>query len=828
MAGGWRASLKTKLIFLSVTSVTTVLLALGLYQNLERRAQLRAEMDASLEASAARLSTNLEGPVWNMSREQASDVLRTELSLPDALAVVVRGEDGEIFAALVKSGGQPMALEPGAEVPEGERKKAFELRRDGKAFATGEVRWTEEALRARLREQLRGTLVQIVLVDVVLVAMLLFVLSALVLRPLNVLAAEATWLRDAVAQGRLDVRGDASKVAVEFRPVLDGMNATMDAYAEPIALAAETVTRIAGGDLPPAIPKRFAGDFDRIIASLNALIDTATRRGRDMDALIAATVDGRLDVRADPAAYRGWDARVIDGMNRMLDALVTPLRLAGSALERIARGDIPATITATYRGDYDRLKENINTCIGAVNALIEDADGLAAAAVRGNLGIRADASRHLGDFRRIVEGVNATLDAVMGPLDAAARCVEAISCGEIPERITAAWAGDFARLRDNLNTCIDAVNALVHDSNALAEAAIEGRLDTRADSTRHRADFRKIIDGANRTVDALLAPVREATVVLEALAARDLRARVEGQFRGDHAKLNDAVNTTASALHEAVVQVAGAVEQVSGAASQIASSAQAVATGAAAQATTLDETTASVGAVEQMATTSAEHADHASALALSARVAAGRGDGAVGQLQGAMGKIKEAAERTGQIIKDVSEIAFQTNLLALNAAVEAARAGEAGRGFAVVAEEVRSLALRAKEAAAKTEDLIRQSVKQAGEGDIAAGRVSGALQDITAGVTKVTDIVAEIAAAAKEQAAAVRQVTRSISEMQKVVQQNAASAEQSSAAANELSGQADDLASMVASFRLELQQPPRGPHVRRDLRSGPQPEALDA
>jgi methyl-accepting chemotaxis protein len=120
----------------------------------------------------------------------------------------------------------------------------------------------------------------------------------------------------------------------------------------------------------------------------------------------------------------------------------------------------------------------------------------------------------------------------------------------------------------------------------------------------------------------------------------------------------------------------------------------------------------------------------------------------------------------------------------------------------VVAEEVRSLALRAKEAAAKTEELIRQSVKEAGEGEQAAQQVAGKLAEIVQGVSKVTDIVTEIATSAREQTAGIGQLNAAVGEMDKVTQQNAASAEQSSSAASQLSGQAEALAGMVASFQL--------------------------
>jgi methyl-accepting chemotaxis protein len=624
-------------------------------------------------------------------------------------------------------------------------------------------------------------------------------------------------LADAVSRGDLAERADPAMVHRDFRQVVQGMNRTMEACARPMALTVEYVTALSDGRVLPPIAERFEGEFERVKDALNDLLELVNQRGKDIEALIAAAVEGRLDHRADPGKYKGYSSRMIDGINRMLDALTGPLRIAAEAVARISRGDIPARLSTAYRGEFEVLRQNLNGCIDAVTALISDANALAEAGIRGDLSNRADEARHQGDFRKIISGVNATLDAVIGPLTTAARCVEQISRGEIPPPITEAWAGDYSTLRDSLNTCIEAVNRLVADADGLAQAAVTGELSTRADPSRHQGDFRRIVEGVNRTLDAVLAPVNEAAQTLERLARRDLRARVSGQFQGDHARLKESLNSTAQALHDALSQVSAAVDQVSSAATQIASSSQAVASGASQQASSLEETSASVQSVASMTKQSADNAQQANVLALTARSAATDGSAAVEQLQGAMGKIKQSAEGTSQIIRDVSEIAFQTNLLALNAAVEAARAGEAGRGFAVVAEEVRSLALRAKEAATKTEELIRQSVKQAGEGELAARQVAGKLEEIVQGVSKVTDIVSEIAAAAEEQTSGIDQVNKAVVEMDKVTQQNAASAEESSSAASELSGQAEELAAMVATFQLEQGgQPTR---VRRELRA---------
>jgi methyl-accepting chemotaxis protein len=255
-------------------------------------------------------------------------------------------------------------------------------------------------------------------------------------------------------------------------------------------------------------------------------------------------------------------------------------------------------------------------------------------------------------------------------------------------------------------------------------------------------------------------------------------------------------------LHEALAQVSGAVDQVSAAAGQIASSSQIVADGASQQASSLEETSSALESMSAMSKRTSDNAVQANALAQTAKKAAMSGTSAVEQMSVAMTKIKSSAEGTSQIIRDINEIAFQTNLLALNAAVEAARAGEAGRAFAVVAEEVRSLALRSKEAAMKTEELIKESVRQAGEGEVTSQKMAGKLTEILEGIEKVSGIVNEISASAKEQSAGVDRINRAVADMNKVTQQNAANSEESSSAAVELSSQAEEVAAMVSSFQL--------------------------
>ncbi|HUK66610.1 MAG TPA: methyl-accepting chemotaxis protein [Anaeromyxobacteraceae bacterium] len=443
---------------------------------------------------------------------------------------------------------------------------------------------------------------------------------------------------------------------------------------------------------------------------------------------------------------------------------------------------------------------------GLLRDLVGEARKLTAAVEAGQLEVRGDLESVSEEFRPIIEGVNTTIEAFVAPIKLTERYVNAISKGEHPGKITDPYQGDFNEIKSGLNNLLDTVDRRARDLDLLVESAKAGKLETRVDASQYQGSHARLMQGMNDLLEAIARPLAEAEQVAEKLARRDLTTRVEGEYAGEFGMLKESLNGAAEALQDALHQVAEGANQVSSAASQIASSSQSVAAGSSEQASSLEETHASLEAMSAQTRAAAENAEKASQLAGETKRAADAGAVAMQQMAAAMEKIRHSADGTSAIIKDISDIAFQTNLLALNAAVEAARAGEAGRGFAVVAEEVRTLASRAKEAAVKTEELIKQSVGQAEEGESTSRLVHEKLGEIQGAAGKVSAIVAEMASTSREQAAGIEQVNKAIGEMDKVTQQNAASSEESSSAAQELSGQAESLAALVGAFRLETGQ----------------------
>ncbi|EHW6736166.1 methyl-accepting chemotaxis protein [Escherichia coli] len=305
---------------------------------------------------------------------------------------------------------------------------------------------------------------------------------------------------------------------------------------------------------------------------------------------------------------------------------------------------------------------------------------------------------------------------------------------------------------------------------------------------------------------SLVAPMNRLIDSIRYIAGGDLVKPIEVDGSNEMGQLAESLRHMQGELMRTVGDVRNGANAIYSGASEIATGNNDLSSRTEQQAASLEETAASMEQLTATVKQNAENARQASHLALSASETAQRGGKVVDNVVQTMRDISTSSQKIADIISVIDGIAFQTNILALNAAVEAARAGEQGRGFAVVAGEVRNLAQRSAQAAREIKSLIEDSVGKVDVGSTLVESAGETMAEIVSAVTRVTDIMGEIASASDEQSRGIDQVGLAVAEMDRVTQQNAALVEESAAAAAALEEQASRLTKAVAVFRIQQQQ----------------------
>ncbi len=189
----------------------------------------------------------------------------------------------------------------------------------------------------------------------------------------------------------------------------------------------------------------------------------------DVVVLMSAATEGRLDVRADASAHDGEYQKIVSGFNQTLDTIVQPMQVAEKYLKKIASGDLEETISEQFAGDFQNIIDSMNSCIQTIKTLKEDTVMLSTAAIAGDLSVRADAERHSGDYKKIVEGINSTLDALLEPITEMQTILQHLEKGNMTVKMMGHYNGEYAKLKDNLNATIQTL----HDMLGKVSAAVD-------------------------------------------------------------------------------------------------------------------------------------------------------------------------------------------------------------------------------------------------------------------------------------------------------------------------------------------------------------------
>ena len=217
-------------------------------------------------------------------------------------------------------------------------------------------------------------------------------------------------------------------------------------------------------------------------------IASAAIRGK-----VSSSLDEHVNYNVDLGKKAAVEAKSIEHMAMVQSAILAGLTLLAIAVlgffitrnmlrqlggepdvatgiaNRIARGDLSSDI-AVAAGDTSSLMSAMQRMSEAIQAMTADVEMLSKAAVEGSLGTRADAGKHQGDFRDIVEGVNQTLDNVVGPINDVRGVLAAMEQGDMRQTISADYRGDFDSLKQAINNTIARLSDTIAQINVAGDA----------------------------------------------------------------------------------------------------------------------------------------------------------------------------------------------------------------------------------------------------------------------------------------------------------------------------------------------------------------------
>ena len=472
------------------------------------------------------------------------------------------------------------------------------------------------------------------------------------------------------------------------------------------------------------------GDAREILEAVNLLLDASAKPmlqlGNSIGRMSEDHERGDIDVVLPAAEFRGDFGTMAKGINDMVAGHIAVKKKAMACVKEFGEGNFEAPLEQ-FPGKKAFINDTIETLRGNLRAITVELQRLISASTAGRLSERGASDRFVGDFAKLVSGINGMLDAIILPISEGNRVLRQLSVGDLTERVEIVCEGDHERMKNAINTLV-------------------GNLRTTAG-------------------------------IADQIANGDLT--VEPKPLSDKDTLGIALHSMVERLRGVVADALSASDNVSTGSQQLSSASEQLSQGAAEQAASAEEAAASM---EEMASNIKQNADNAAQTEKIARQSskdAEASGAAVNRAVAAMGKIAEK-------ISIVQEIARQTDLLALNAAVEAARAGEHGKGFAVVASEVRKLAERSQAAAAEISGLSGETVNVATEAGAMLARLVPDIRKTAELVSEISAACREQDIGASQINEAIQQLDKVTQQNAGAAEEMSATSEELAAQAEEL------------------------------------------
>ena len=371
------------------------------------------------------------------------------------------------------------------------------------------------------------------------------------------LQKELVRLTDASKEGQLSDRGKPEQFQGAYAEIVRGMNTMLDAILLPIAEGNRILGQISNGKIDELITQTYKGDHEKMKQAINNVAEVLSTLQKMMAGLTDAAAEGKLAERGHPELVKGAYSEIIRGVNSILDAVIDPLIFSAKYVEQISKGDIPPIITDTYHGEFNTIKNNLNTLIVAMNEITAAAQEIADGNLTVTIRERSPQDKLMQALSSMVNGLVRTVSdirSIAGEVSSASQSISTASV-QVSNGATAQAA--------SAEEASSSMEQMVSNIKQNAENAQQ----TNKIATKSAKDAQESGKSVLEAVAAMKEIASKISIIEEIARQTNLlalNAAIEAARAGEHGKGFAVVAAEVRKLAERSQKAAGEINQLSG------------------------------------------------------------------------------------------------------------------------------------------------------------------------------------------------------------------------------------------------------------------------